>query len=346
MSAMRPWIHESELARYLQEQRTMARAGTPATPTLPHAQSSVPPEDLRRVEQITTALQNLQSRLVNSEELADHARYLAEYLQHLQQDVRTRNPEQAFTKLQPLRDFIFWLPPLILRPGESDLAPLALLSHLYASAIAVESMFPEIGGAYLGSMSVHPLECVHEILGSRRTTQPHDSGVQVALSLTDIPVQIMTSYRLRQRHNSQSSQTMDVYRYSPHGSPYTAPSLPMSSTTSDVSTAYTHSPLHGPGSLSQSGSSYFQAALGQGDPRRELSVPSLGRTSSMSERSLGPGSPHGMGMLYGSSPQYPQSSHEMQGSSMDYFGQSQAPYNQYGGMNMNTRFVALSQLGI
>ncbi|KAK4947336.1 hypothetical protein LTR10_013704 [Elasticomyces elasticus] len=346
MSAMRPWVHESELARYIQDQRALARTATPATPTLPYAQVNVPQEDLSRLDQITAALHNLQMRLSNSEELAEHARHLVEYLQHVQQDMQVRGPEHAFTRLQLLRDFIFWLPPLILRPGESDLAPLALLSHLYASAIVIEPLFPEIGGAYLGSMSVLPLECVHDVLRTRRTTQPQDSGLQVAVSLTDVPAQILTSFRMRQRHNSQGGQAMEMYRYSPQGSPYITPSMPISSPTAELTTVYSHSPLHGSGALQQAPSSaYYANTVGSGDPRRDPSISSLVRAHSMNERNMSAGSPHAMGLVYGASTaQYPRSSHEIPGSRMDYFGQVQAPYNQYGGMNMNTRFVAPSQL--
>lgn len=344
MSAMRPWIHESEFARYLQDQRMMARAGTPATPTLPQARLTSPSDDLRKVDHIIAALQTLQLRLSNSQELVEHATQLVEYLQELQQDMTPRNAEQAFVKLQVLKDWVFWLPPRILRRGESDLAPLVLLAHVYASALAVESVFPELGGPYLGSMSVYPLDNVRAMLEKRRKQQPQDAGIQVALSLIEAPIQVLASYRLQHRHNSQGSQSMEPYRYSPSGSPYAAPSMSLSSATSDVSTAFTQSPLPGPGVLSPPATSYFQAALGPSETRRDSSAPILGRTHSMGERPLGSSSPHAMSMVYGTSPQYPRSSHEVPGSRMDYFGQSQAPYNQYGSMNMNTRFVVPSQL--
>ncbi|KIW18359.1 hypothetical protein PV08_02647 [Exophiala spinifera] len=345
MSAMRPWIHESEFARYLQDQRAMARAGSPATPTLPNAQLAVSSDDLRKVEHIITALQTLKLRLSNSQELVEHATHLVEYLQQLQQDMQPRNAEQTFAKLQLLRDWIFWLPPRILRRGESDLAPLVLLAHVYASALAVESVLPELGGAYLGGMSVHPLDNVRAILEKRRKQQPQDTGIQVALSLIEAPVQVLVSYRLQQHHNTnQGGQSMESYRYSPSGSPYAAPSISMSSTTSDLSTAFPQSPPGGPGILSPPASSYFQAALGPVETRRDSSAPILGRAHSMGERPLGSSGPHTMGMVYGTPPQYARSSHEVPGSRMDYFGQSQAPYNQYGSMNMNTRFVTPSQL--
>ncbi|KIW94264.1 uncharacterized protein Z519_05580 [Cladophialophora bantiana CBS 173.52] len=350
LGAMRAWIHESDLVRYLENQRTMVRARTPATPTMPHTQTSIPHEDLRRIEQITTALHNLRLRLSTNEELQEHAGRLVDYLQDLQRDLSTQAPDKAFSRLQPLRDMIFWLPPQVLRGTDTDLAALALLSHLYASALAVEPLFPDIGGGYLGSMSLFPLEKLHDILRARRATQPQDANVQTALSLMDVPVQIMTSYKMRQRHNSQGSQSVEGYHYSPQGSPYAGPRMPMATPTSDSSAApiYPNSPLHAPGSLSIPGSAYFQAALGPGEGRRESSISSassLGRAHSMSDRSLASSSPHTMGMVYGSpATQHPRSSHELPGSRMDYFGQTQAPYNPYGSMNMNTRFVAPSQL--
>jgi hypothetical protein len=327
---MRPWIHESDLARYLENQRSIARARTPATPPLTHAQLSIPQEDMRRIDQIMTALHNLRLRLTTSEELADHAAQLFVYLQDLQRDLSTQAPDQAFARLQPLRDLIFWLPPLILRAGESDLAPLTLLSHLYAVALAVEPLFPDIGGAYLGSMSVLPFERVHELLRNRRSTQPQDTGVQVALSLIDMPIQILNAYRLKQRHNSQSSAMVG---YSPHNSPYPTPQIPG------------EPPVGYSGSHPLPGSAYFPPAPGSGiEPHRESSISSassLTRAHSMSDRSLASGSPHAMGMVYGaSSGGGPRSSHEIPGARMDYFGQAQAaPYIPYGGMNMNTRFV-------
>ncbi|OAP65011.1 hypothetical protein AYL99_00983 [Fonsecaea erecta] len=352
LSAMRMWIHESELAGYLETQRSIGRARANATPTMPHAQVSIPHEDLRRIEQITTALHNLRLRLLTNEELQEHTGQLIDYLQELQRALPIQGPENVFSRLQPLRDLIFWLPSSVLRVNDSDLGPLALLSHLYASALAVEPLFPDIGGAYLGSMSLGPLETIHDILRTRRATQPQDAHIQVALSLVEVPMQIGNSYRHRQRHNSHGSQGVEGYRYSPQGSPFAGPRIPIATPTSDspVAPIYPNSPLHAPGSLSIPASAYFQAALGPGEPRRESSISSassLGRAHSMTSdhRSLASSSPHAMGMVYGSpATQHPRSSHELPGSRMDYFGQIQAPYNHYGSMNMNTRFVAPSQL--
>lgn len=166
----------------------------------------------------------------------------------------------------------------------------------------------------------------------------------------EVPLQILTSYRLRQRHNSHGSQGMDVYRHSPQGSPFVSPHMPITSSTDMSQSIYSNSPLHGHNSHPLPGTSYFSGPPGSADVRRESSISSLsslGRTLSASDRTLSSASSgHAMGMVYGSpGPQHqhqPRSSQELTGSRLDYFGQT--PYNPYGGINMNTRFVTPSQL--
>ncbi|EXJ92048.1 hypothetical protein A1O3_00598 [Capronia epimyces CBS 606.96] len=343
LSAMRPWLRESVLAGYIEEQRAGARSRRPANTTLSPSEGVIPHEDRRRLEQVMTAVHKLRLRLPKSGELVEHAGHLSDHLQDLQQNLHLQASAEAFARLQPLRHLVFWLPTHILRSAESDLAPLALLSHLYASALATEPLFPEVGGTYLGSLAVAPLENIHETLRARRLTQPHDTGVQVALSLMDVPLQIMVSYRLRQWPNNDSDPAVGLYRYSPQGSPFIAPLVLLPSSTSDSPTPSlcTNSLLHGPSSgLSIPSSTYFQAALGPSGLRRQSSFPSIGRAHSWSETRLDSGSPQAMGMMYGSTAlQQPRSSHELSGSKTDYFGEIAAPYNAYGRVDTNVRFV-------
>lgn len=332
MNAMRPWAHESELARYLDGQRAIARARTPSTPTFANAQLSLPNEDLQRVDQITTALHNLKLRLSNSEQLAEHVGKLLDYLRDLQAKLPLQAPERAFAQLQTLRDLIFWLPPAILPTGESDLAAFTLLSHLYASALALEPLFPEIGGAYLGSMVVYPLDRIHEILRARNSSQPQDSTTQVALSLVDIPMQVAAAYRNRKRQNEHP---IEVYRHSPHASPYAAPNMQLGPTQeSSAVHHYGHSPLHSPPHMNMGGS-YF--------PAHPVS-PGHQDSTHMRHQSVGGHNMSGgnVGLQMGYAGHQSRSSHDMGTLGMDYFAQS--PYQSYGGANLNSRFVTPSQL--
>jgi len=326
---MRPWAHESELASYLEGQRMM-RARTPVTPTYPTAQMQHHSEDLSRLEQVTRALQDLRSRLANHEELMTQVDQLLDYLQELRQDFPLQSPEGAFERLQTLRSFVFWLPPAMLKPNEQDIGAIAVLSHYYAVALALEPLFPEIGGSYLGSMSVAPLEKMHSMLLSRRASQGQDNGTQVALSLLEIPMSILTAYRARQR---QLAQNLETYRVSPR-SPYVMPQMQLSSTPElPPATLYSNSPAQSPGNLCVPGSSHFSPSANSGPTRRDSPTT---RPHPKSERSMSAGSP-----LAGPQVTYPSHSPgEYEMASGIGFHDSLA-YHSYG---INTRFVTPSQL--
>ncbi|RMD42666.1 hypothetical protein DV735_g2444, partial [Chaetothyriales sp. CBS 134920] len=326
MNAMRPWAHESDLAQYLNFQKSMARGMTPNTPAFPTPAMPMSNENLRRVDEMMAELHNLKVRLGNNEELAEHVGRLLDYLRQLQQSFPIPAPEQAFTRLQPLRELIFWLPPLILRAGEYDLGPFTVLAHLYATALILEPLFPEIGGAYFGEMCLAPLEKIHDILRTRRNSQPQAGDFQVALSLVEVPMQMAAMYRSRQGPIFTTSA--DGYRSSPHASPY----MQMASTGEPGAAIYAQSPHPAPGSISMQGASYFPSPAADSAARRDSS--SLRTQQSMSERILNTG---------GGSYPVPVANGG-QRVSIDaaarpdyYYPQTQVPYQYHGAVGMNTR---------
>ena len=340
---MRPWAHESELARHLDVQRSIARERTPSTPTFPNPALSVPDEELQRLEEIATALNTFKDRLYNNEELVDYTGRVLDFVNQLRQDLPITTPENAFTQLQPLRDLIFWLPSAVLHAEESDLGALILLSHLYAIALAVDQIFPEIGGSYLGSMCLLPADRIHDILRNRRNSQPQDSAYQVALALVEIPMQITGAYKQRQR----SIGGGEGYRASRQPSPYIGSQMQMIPSQEHAAALYSNSPVHTPQIPGVPVASFYPPSTGGMSGRRDS--PSF-RQQMMAEKSRSMGNPLSAMQMYGGQQQYSppqtQSSHES-GGRMDYFGQGQqarAPYQYYGGMDSHTRFVTSPQL--
>jgi len=197
---MRPWMHQSDLARFLESQRSLARMQAPSTPSI----SGLPPqdpaaEDLQRLDQIVTALHNLRLRLSSFPDLVQHVDDVLEYVEQLQQEYPLQFPESAFERLLHLRSTIFWLPTTILRPEESDLGSLATMCHFFALALVLEPLFPEIQGAHLGNMSLDPLEKVCQVIQARSAAAPHDTTLQTALSMLEFPLQIAHIYRASRR---------------------------------------------------------------------------------------------------------------------------------------------------
>jgi hypothetical protein len=260
---MRPWIHESEIADYIESQRSVAGARTPVTPNFPQAQPRN--EDLARLDQATASLHDLRSRLTNSAELSNLISQLLIFLQDLRRDFPLQAPEEAFNRLQELRSWLFWLPPALFRPEESDLGALALLSHFFGVALALDPLFPEIGGSYLGAMSVTPIEEMQRVLLARRAAHPQETGVITALGLMEVPLRTVSSYKAKQHFLAQRSQS---FQASPH-SPYAVPvSQSASSPETMPQSIYAQSPMQSPGHHPSHGSPYVTPGSGSSGARR------------------------------------------------------------------------------
>ena len=250
---MRPWIYESELASYLEAQRSCVRSETSASPTFTPARSPRL-EDLAGLDRSIVALQDLQTRLVDNEGFSRRLSQLLEFLQQLRCDIPIPEAERAFERLQRLRSWLFWLPPAMLRAGDSDLGAMAVLSQFFAAALTLEPLFPEIGGAYLGSMSIGPIEEVQRILLARRTSHPEDAGVQLALSLVETPIHVLSEYKTRQQHLAHK---MDSFRASPHIGPFAIPKLHLASSPElPPRRIYSNSPMLSPANLGMPNSPY------------------------------------------------------------------------------------------
>ena len=287
---MRPWLHESELALYIEGQRSTARARTPVTPTFPGHQAQPHPEDLNRLHQAVQGLNDLRLRLANNQELLEYVEELIGYVQQIQRDFPLQAPDAAFARLQTIRSWLFWLPPQLFRPDASDVGAVAVMSHFYATALALEPIFPEIGGAYLGSLSVSPIEQMHQMLLARRSSHPQETGLQVALDLMQGPVQIASFYSSRNPQSAMAQVLGDPrgFRQSSH-SPYMHAQLSLAHTPDIPSaTLYSHSPMHSPGNLRVPGSPYFPTVPSQGSSTMSRTDTQSSRPSLMStERSSG-----------------------------------------------------------
>lgn len=245
LNSMQPWWKdESDLARFMESQRAFRSARSSMTPTYA---SQFHDEDLMRLDRVITSLQNIQQRISHNQEHYQRVTDLLHYTHRLRADLPVDGPEKAFERLQPLRTWLFWLPPTMLKGTEGDLGALSILSQFYGVALALEPVFPEIGGSYLASMAALPIEDIRRILSHRKASHPFAPEVQLAASLMDLPCEIVAEYR----SNLQWSPRSSYDAYSPgHHSPYpslSSPHIPAPSPTTSVGYSnYTASPLHSP----------------------------------------------------------------------------------------------------
>lgn len=269
LNSMQPWWKEgSPLASHLEGQRTLRSSRTPLTPTYHGAISELRNEDLMRLDRLYATLQDVQRRMVHCE---DHLRWIVDllaFVQRLREDLPLSSSDEAFERLQPLRAWLFWLPPAMLRGQDSDLVSLAVLSQFFAVALALEPLFPEIGGAYLGTMSVPPIEEMQRMFFARKASQPFTPNAQLSMSLMELPSEMVVDYKNRLQWSAQ--QPADQYHSNPN-SPFGFQNMQLVSSSTEapsiISGPYGASPMRSPAHLAVPGSPYHPAPSGLA-PRR------------------------------------------------------------------------------
>ena len=181
------WKQESELAQLVENHRALSTSEFPISLD----------EDLGQLDQIARALQVAQKRVSHNPEHFQRLGELLEFVQRFRKDFPTQTSEQASERIQVLRRWLFWLPASMLRGGDSDYSALAILSQFFAVGVVLDRFYPEMGGAYLGALSIGPIEEMYRILAAHSATDPFNPELRRAMTLMDLPRHIVARYRSR-----------------------------------------------------------------------------------------------------------------------------------------------------
>ncbi|OJJ45713.1 hypothetical protein ASPZODRAFT_133578 [Penicilliopsis zonata CBS 506.65] len=241
LDAMLPiWKQESDLARFLESQRALAipavTAGYPS-----------PQEDPAHLDQTIAALQNVQKQVGHNQEHYRRLEDLLDFVRRFRRDLPMQTPETAFERMQTLRQWLFWLPPAMLRGGDSDMAALPVLAQFFGIGVALDRVVPELGGAYLAPLSIGPADDMYRIVVSRSSSDPFNPEIQHSLALMDLPRHIVAQHKNRLHWSPRPS----IDPYSPaSSSPYPALhdyGVAPPSTSSPSSTSPTYATYASPG---------------------------------------------------------------------------------------------------
>lgn len=190
IDAMHAWKHESEFASLMEEKEIFTRS--PPTPLIADAE-----RDRYAANHALTSLQPMVQYLSGKEEELKKLGELINFVQQLCNRVPVDNAEEQFEILHPLRTWLFFLPIDFLRRGgvrRQDPRTMVLLAHYYGVALAVEPLFPAVGAAYFGTMSVGPIEKIHTTLAGMASQRPE---AQRALDMMGFPLQMVSRFRER-----------------------------------------------------------------------------------------------------------------------------------------------------
>ncbi|KAM0354180.1 hypothetical protein ACHAPU_001215 [Fusarium lateritium] len=194
IDAMDPWKHESQFGDFIAESSTFPTA--PPSPGKDHRPSQPRPEDLEAYQRTLEQVQKVEAHLKHYKEDTTQIQHLIGFLRGSRKISPTLSIAQQFERLQPLRKWLFWMPVGYLQNYHGSPNSLIIIAHLYTVALLMERLFPEIGAAYFGSLSISPVEEI-----ARRLMSINVSGVgsemQTPLTLMEFPIDTVGQFRSR-----------------------------------------------------------------------------------------------------------------------------------------------------
>jgi hypothetical protein len=203
---MQPWRHESLFADYIAEHTPMPNRHFMNPINTPMSQDTRR-EHLNALTDIHASLQRLQPYLSQHDQETKWVDQLKGYLDRLRASSQPQTPEEQFNQLYALRKWLFWVPISLLAAKRGDVNVLVVLAHFYATALALEPMFPDVASVFVADLSLRPLEDIIQTVQGYQDPR-FDSRIQTMSYLVQFPVDMVSSYKARREWARQ--QTTNV----------------------------------------------------------------------------------------------------------------------------------------
>lgn len=230
---MQSWKHESLFAEFVVEEDLVANAYRQhrRRPSVNLSERST------ILQNAINALQRLQLTLVGQELETHWVNQLLTFLQTILGLDPPQGPEEQFNQLYHLRKWLFWVPVQLLQRQEGQGSAMLTLAHFYATALALEPLFPDLGSSFCAAMSLGPLESIITFTDAMRSETLMTSSAMEIASLMQWPQQTALIYRTRAMQPPPSMIPQDpIYNVGPETLSYT--------TVGNISPAFAPSSLH------------------------------------------------------------------------------------------------------
>ncbi|RPB13171.1 putative ubiquitin carboxyl-terminal hydrolase 2 [Morchella conica CCBAS932] len=187
---MQEWKGESQLSDFIEEKQIFGR--TPYRPQIVNSE-----RDRQVLNHIFNSLERLQPYVSGKIEEERGLNELINFIQNLKNYIPIQSPEEQFEHIYPLRSWLFFLPIDFVKRVERDPDVMILLAHFYGVALAVEPLFPAVGAAYFGAMSIGPIEEIHKTLLRLNSEGVEGKVLEWPISLMDFPLEMVHEFKLR-----------------------------------------------------------------------------------------------------------------------------------------------------
>jgi hypothetical protein len=193
------WKDESHFRDFIGESSTFPTA--PPSPKPDHKPSQPRKEDLAALERTYQQLQAVEAHLKHIGEDTTQFVRLINFLKGVRKVTSSLSLAQQFDRLQPLRKWVLWLPVFYLQQTGGSPSALLTIAHYYTVALLMERLFPEIGAAYFGSLTMSPVEAIYQrlllIQNSAGLESEQQAMMSTVLSFMEFPLETLNEFRSR-----------------------------------------------------------------------------------------------------------------------------------------------------
>ncbi|EAT90682.1 hypothetical protein SNOG_02470 [Parastagonospora nodorum SN15] len=206
IQSMQPWRHESLFAEYITEHTPMPDRHFMNPISTPMSQETRR-EHLNALTDIHASLQRLQPYLSQNDQETKWVEQLKGYLDRLRASNQPQTPEEQFNQLYALRKWLFWVPISLLAAKRGDINVLIVLAHFYATALALEPMFPDVASVFVADLSLRPLQDILQIVQANQDPR-YNSRLQTMSYLVQFPIDAVSNYKTRRDWTRQQATNM------------------------------------------------------------------------------------------------------------------------------------------
>ena len=218
---MQSWKQESLFAEYLAEEDIVASALR-----VHRRHPSIDPTERSTILfNVTKALQRLQVALSNQDVELGWINQLLAYVQRLQSLNSAGTPEEQFGQLYYLRKWLFWVPVSLLQQQGGQASAMLTLSHFYATAIALEPLFPDLGSSFCGAIALPQLEAIINTIDVMQSQRAMNTASMEITNLLHFPRQSAINYRARATQIVQASLQQSAPSFNPMEGSWAYPSI-------------------------------------------------------------------------------------------------------------------------
>jgi hypothetical protein len=190
---MQPWKNESRFEDFIEEKSTF-----PIAPPFPDTPFNSPKRaGLDALQLASLQLRKVEAYLKKNMEGTEAITQLIKFVEGLRTLSPSHTTTQRFDMLDLLRTWLLWFPVMYAQQTQMPFSGFVVLAYYYTIALIIEPLFPEIGAAYFGSLSLNPIEEIVQRLFSLHVRQTSHVDLYTALNFMVYPLDMVYKFRIR-----------------------------------------------------------------------------------------------------------------------------------------------------